>query len=97
MTEEKKKEAPKERRPQALKRDLQSKKRRTQNRAEKSRIKTAIRQLDELKAKGDVEKVKESLNEVYSLLDKSVKKGVFKQNKASRTKSRLAARVLATA
>ncbi len=85
----------KERRPQAAKRNLQSHKRRLHNRIEKSRIKTAIRQFEENRAKKDEAAVKADLNTLYSLLDKSVKKGVFKQNKASRTKSRLAARICA--
>jgi small subunit ribosomal protein S20 len=93
MAEEKK---PKSRRPQAQKRDLQSEKRRLQNRAEKSRVKTAIRALDDSRLKKDEALITSCLNNVYSLLDKSVKKGVFKQNKADRTKSRIAARALAT-
>lgn len=96
MAEEKKEKA-KVRRPQAQKRVLQSEKRRLQNRAEKSRVRTAIRSFEENRLKKDEASVNESLNEIYSLLDKSVKKGVFKQNKADRTKSRLAARALATA
>jgi small subunit ribosomal protein S20 len=92
MAEEKK---GKERRPKALKRDLQSEKRRLQNRGEKSRIKSAVRAFDESRLKKDESSTAALLNTVYSLLDKSVKKGVFKQNKADRTKSRLAARALA--
>jgi small subunit ribosomal protein S20 len=97
MADPQKKDEPKVRRPKALKRDLQNKKRRLQNRSEKSRIKTAMREFDELKAKGDEAKIKESLQLLYSLLDKSVKKGVYTLNKASRTKSRLTARAHATA
>lgn len=92
---DKKKEA-KVRRPQAQKRVLQSEKRRMRNREHKSRVRTAIRHFDESVTKGDQEAIQERLNAIYSLMDKGVKQGVFKQNKASRTKARLAARAVAT-
>lgn len=93
----KKEENKKVKRPSALKRDLQSEKRRLNNRMYKANVRTAIRQYQETLSKGDEAAVKESLNHVYSLLDKCVKKGVFKLNKASRTKSRLTARMFAKA
>lgn len=90
-------EKKKERKPQAVKRDIQSKKRRLQNKAFKSQVRTAIRVYEEALPKGDDKSIKHSLSEVYSLMDKGVKKGVFKLNKASRIKSRLAARTAASA
>lgn len=84
-------------RPTAAKRDLQNEKRRLNNRIYKSRVKTAVRAFQDSIGKGDAEATQTKLNEVYSLLDKCVKKGVFKLNKASRTKSRLAARAVAKA
>ena len=84
-------------RPTAIKRDLQSKKRRLNNKVYKSRVRTSIRALQEAVAKGDQAVVTEKLNEAYSVLDKCVKKGVYKINKASRTKSRLAARAVVKA
>jgi small subunit ribosomal protein S20 len=76
--------------PTALKRDLQNEKRRQRNKAFKSQVKTAVRALKEAEvAKQDEKALQEKLNYVYSLMDKGVKRGVFKQNKASRTKSRL--------
>lgn len=93
----KKEETKKTRRPTAQKRDMQSEKRRLNNRMYKSNVRTAIRQFQETLSKGDEAATKESLNSVYSLLDKCVKKGVFKLNKASRTKSRLTARMFAKA
>ena len=80
----------KERRPQAQKRDIQNKKRRLMNKAFLSEVKTGIRHFEESLAKGDAAAVKSNLNEVYSLMDKGVKRGSFKINKASRTKARLA-------
>lgn len=84
-------------RPTAIKRDLQSKKRRLNNKVYKSRVRTSIRALQDAVAKGDQTVVTEKLNEAYSVLDKCVKKGVYKINKASRTKSRLAARAVVKA
>lgn len=81
--------------PTPLKRDLQNERRRLRNKAFKASVRTAIRQFDEILPKGDDAKIKENLDAVYSLMDKGVKRGVFKLNKASRTKSRLAARAVA--
>jgi small subunit ribosomal protein S20 len=95
--QEEKKADKKAKRPTALKRDLQNKKRRMNNKIYRSRVRTAIRAFQESVTKGDQAATHEKLNEVYSLLDKCAKKGVFKLNKASRTKSRLAARAVAKA
>jgi small subunit ribosomal protein S20 len=84
----------KKRRPSALKRDLQNEKRRLRNRSHKSEVLTAIRSVTaSLSNKESAEQTKQKLSSLYSLMDKGVKKGVFKANKAARTKSRLAARV----
>jgi len=88
-----KKKAAKERRPTALKRDDQNEKARLRNRSFKSSVRTSIRHLEEAIEKGDKVLAKERLDITYSLMDKGVKRGVFKRNTASRTKSRLAARV----
>jgi small subunit ribosomal protein S20 len=93
MAEEK--EVKKVRRPSAQKRDIQSKKRRLSNRAFKSTVRTAIRTLDEAMASKDQAAYQAKLNDVYSILDKGVKLGVLKLNQASRTKSRLTARIAA--
>lgn len=92
-----KQEEKKVKRPTAQKRDLQNKKRRMNNKMYKSRVRTAIRSFQDSLAKGDQAATTEKLNEVYSILDKCAKKGVFKLNKVSRTKSRLAARAVAKA
>ncbi len=86
------KEKKKIKRPTAIKRDIQSKKRRVRNRTFKSQVRTLVRSYEEILEKGDQEAIKATLNEVYSIMDKGVKKGVFKINKASRTKARMAAR-----
>ena len=90
-TEKKKKT----KRPTAKKRDIQNEKRRFANKIFKSQVRTAIRKFEDTLAKGDEVLTTESLNNVYALMDKGVKKGVFKINKASRTKSRLTARAMA--
>jgi len=78
--------------PTAQKRDLQNEKKRVANRNFKSQVRTAIRTFQDAVAKKDETQIKTLLNTVYGLMDKGVKKGVFKLNKASRTKSRLAAK-----
>lgn len=91
----KKPEAKKERRPQAEKRAIQSEKRRLINKTFKSSVRTAVRKFEEELSKGDAALTKQNLSEVYSLMDKGVKRGVFKINKASRTKARLTAKAAA--
>lgn len=84
--------AAKIKRPTPLKRDIQNEKRRLRNKAFKSSVRTAIRHFEENLSKGDDALIKQNLNDVYSIMDKGVKRGVFKLNKASRTKARLTAR-----
>jgi len=91
MADEKKKK----KRPTAEKRMKQDEKKREKNKAEKSRIRTAVRRFEESLNSGDEAAVKETLKEVYSLVDKAVKKGIYKLNKASRIKSRLSAKSFA--
>lgn len=90
MAKEPAKEAKKTKRPTAIKRDMQSKKRNLKNRNYKAKVRTAIRSYNEGLQKGD--ESKEKLQDIYSLMDKGVKKGIFKANKASRVKSRMAVR-----
>ena len=87
----------KAKRPTPLKRDLQNEKRRLQNKAFKSSVRTTIRRFEEALEKGDEAVIKQQLDLVYSAVDKGVKHGVYKLNKASRTKSRLTARAAAKA
>jgi small subunit ribosomal protein S20 len=90
---DKKKDEKKTKRPSALKRDLQSEKRRLNNRSFRSSVNTAIRSLEgSISQKEDPAKIKLQLQEIYSIVDKGVKRGIFKPQKAARTKSRLSAR-----
>ncbi len=95
MAKEETKKTTKEKRPTPLKRDLQNERRRLRNKSFKSSVRTAVRHFEESLPKGDQAEIKKHLDEVYSMMDKGVKRGVFKLNKASRTKARLAARAFA--
>lgn len=96
MAKEAKKEK-KEKRPTPLKRDIQNEKRRLRNKSFKSSVRSAIRNFEEALPKGDAAAIKENLSNVYSMMDKGVKRGIYKLNKASRTKARLTARAAAKA
>ncbi len=91
-SEKKKGEGP-TKQPSALKRDLQNEKKRQRNRSYRASVLTSIRALEgSLSKKEEAAAVKTKLNAIYSMMDKGVKRGVFKPQKAARTKSRLAAR-----
>ena len=79
----------------ALKRARQTEKKTAQNRANKSRLRTALRSLRESIAGGDKESAKKAYNSTASIIDKGVQKGALHKNTASRYKSRLSARVKA--
>lgn len=75
----------------AKKRHVQSEARRLRNRTFRSAVQTATRAYREAVEKKEAPEVlKAKLSSIQSLMDKGVKKGVFKANKAARTKSRLA-------
>ena len=83
----------KQKQPSALKRKHQSEKKRARNRSYKASVHTSIRSLESsLSKKEGEEALKTKLNIVYSLMDKGVKKGIFKPQKAARTKARLTAK-----
>lgn len=88
MAEKEKKK--KTKRPTAEKRDIRNAKRRDENRMFKSQVRTSLRSFGDTLGKGDRTLASEALNKVYSLMDKGVKKGIYKLNKANRTKARLA-------
>ena len=90
---EKKQDGKKVKRPSALKRDMQNEKQRLANRSFRASVLTAVRLLETaLSKKEGEEEIKAKIQQIYSLMDKGVKKGVFKPNKAARTKSRLSLR-----
>jgi len=77
----------------ALKRARQTEKRTARNRANTSRLRSALRQLRESLAKGDKTAAEQVFRQTVSALDKAVQKGVVHKNTASRYKSRLSARL----
>ncbi len=87
----------KQRRPQALKRDIQAEKRRLHNRAFKSKTSTVIRSLHDAISAGQGDVSKAQLSAVYSIMDKGVKAGTIKKNKANRVKARLSKKLAAPA
>jgi small subunit ribosomal protein S20 len=79
----------------ALKRARQTEKRTARNRANTSRLRSALRSLRESLEKGDKTAATQVYRETVSMLDKAIQKGTLHENTASRYKSRLSARLSA--
>jgi small subunit ribosomal protein S20 len=79
----------------AKKRLRQSLERRARNRAVKSSLKTQIKKVNSAVEGGDAAATDSELRAAAKKLDQAAAKGVIHRNKASRLKSRLAARVKA--
>ena len=77
----------------AVKRNLQSLKRRLRNRAVKTRIKNVVKSLSLPGQKGDADTRAGDLNTAISIIDKAAKKGVIHKKTAARKVSRLTRRV----
>ena len=77
----------------ALKQMRQGQKHQARNRKNVSQLKTQVRKLRAILAKGDGAEAKEALAETVSAIDKAAKKGVVHDNAAARYKSRLTRRV----
>ena len=89
----KKKAEGKTKQPSARKRDLQGEKKRVRNKSYRASVLTSVRALEaSLSQKDSPEALKSKLSAIYSMMDKGVKKGIYKPNKAARTKARLTAR-----
>ena len=76
--------------PSAIKRHRQSEKRNVVNQANRHKLKTQMKKLKAAIATGKSTDAKTLLSPTFSLIDKSVQKGVIKKNTARRYKSRLA-------
>lgn len=63
---------------------------RLRNKAQKSRLKSAIKNYEASLTSNDVESAQARLLEATSLIDKSVSKGILHKNNAARKKSALA-------
>lgn len=79
----------------AKKRVRQNLKDRALNRWRKGRIRTATKQFNELILRGSVDDASQQLDRLYKILDQVSAKGTIHKNTARRTKSRLAARLVA--
>jgi len=79
----------------SLKRARQTEVKTAVNRANKSKLRSALRGLREAILAGDKNTLKAAYGSAVSVLDKSVQKGVLHKNTASRYKARLNARVKA--
>jgi small subunit ribosomal protein S20 len=77
----------------ALKRARQTEKRTAANRANKSRLRSALRKFRTALSAGNREQAETGYRETASVLDKAVQKGVLHKNTASRYKSRLGKRL----
>ena len=77
----------------ALKAHKQSLQNRERNRQFRSRLRTALKNVRTSIDGNDKAAAKTALNEVISLIDRMVSKGVIHRNAAARYKSRLAKRV----
>ena len=77
----------------AIKRDRQSKVRRMRNRVNKSKMKTAIRRIEEALVAGSEEQAQEALRIAVPIIQKTASKGTVHQKTASRKISRLTKRV----
>ena len=79
----------------ALKRARQTTKRTANNRANTSRLRTALRGFRETLQTGDGKKAQAAFSSTVSMIDKAVKTGTIHKNTAARYKSRLNARLAA--
>lgn len=77
----------------ALEHQRQSVRRETVNRRNKGFLRSNMRHIREILAKGDMEQASKLLSQTISRIDKAVSKKVLHKNAASRLKSRLMLRL----
>jgi small subunit ribosomal protein S20 len=77
----------------ALKAHRQSIKHRNINRSNRSSLRTYLKQFIDQLESGKAEEAKNSLSELYAVIDKSQKKNAVSKNAAARQKSRLTKRL----
>jgi small subunit ribosomal protein S20 len=82
---------------QALKRARQAEKRRQQNTAQRSMLRTHVKKAAQAIATGDLETAKAVYQAAMPVVDRLADKGIVHKNKAARHKSRLNARLKALA
>ena len=79
----------------AVKRARQGERRTLRNRANTSRLRSALREMRQALAKSDKPAAEQVFRQTVSALDKAIQKGVLHENTAARYKSRLSARIKA--
>ena len=67
----------------------QSERKRIRNLRKKREVKETIKKVESLVSQKKIKEAKELLSKIYKVLDKSVKTGIIKKNKAAREKSRI--------
>jgi small subunit ribosomal protein S20 len=77
----------------ALKRNRQNVKKRANNRSNRGQLRTQLRKIETTLADQNLAEVQKMLAPTFSVIDRSVQKGVLHKNAASRQKSRLMAKV----
>jgi small subunit ribosomal protein S20 len=77
----------------AEKRNRQSQVRRLRNKVNKSKMKTAIRKIDEAVVAGSADEAREALSKAIPVIAKTASKGTIHKKNASRKISRLTRRV----
>ncbi len=76
----------------AIKRNIQSQKRRLRNRMVKTRVKTAVKKVLHAQASSDIFAASAEFKTAQSVIDKAAQKGVLHRRTAARKISRLAKR-----
>ncbi len=77
----------------AKKRVLVNTKKNSQNKSNKSEVKTAIKKLNEVIDAGNYEEAVELYKQTESIIDSAVSKGIYHKNTAANKKSGLAKRI----
>lgn len=81
----------------ALKAHRQNVKHRARNRSNRSSLRTYLKQFNDRLEAGKTEEAKNSLTELYAVIDRSQQKKAISRNAAARQKSRLTKRLNAAA
>ncbi|AXV06306.1 SSU ribosomal protein S20p [Euzebya pacifica] len=75
-----------------IKRNRQTERARTRNKAQRSDLKTFMKKFDQAVDSGDKDAATAALRDAAQKLDKAVSSGLIKKNNAANKKSRMAAR-----
>ncbi|WP_100010584.1 30S ribosomal protein S20 [Lentibacillus sediminis] len=77
----------------AIKRVDVNNKKRANNQAQKSEMRSNVKRVEKFVEANDAENAKSALNTTFKQIDKAVQKGIIHQNNGNRQKSRLAEKV----